>query len=70
MTRAARGVRRQVVMAGGTQRAEVRGVLEGRVEGFAQTADNWKWSKREETTKVNWWERVAFTRRRGVFMGM
>jgi hypothetical protein len=64
------GGKRRETAGGEVQRAEMAALLEGRVEGFAQTTSNWEWSKRGEQTKLNLRERVAFTRRRGVFMGM
>lgn len=68
MTRAARGVRlQQVVRWDAARRA---GLLEGRGEGFGQTNGGLEVVEKRKQTKLNWRERQAFTRRRGVFMGM
>ena len=63
------GGKRRETAGGEVQCAEVGSAI-GRVEGFAQTTGNWEWSRRGEQLELNLRERVAFTRRRGVFMGM
>jgi len=68
MTRAARGVRLQQVVRWDAARRE--GLLEGREEGFGQTNGGLEVVEKRKQTKLNWREREAFTRRRGVFMGM
>jgi hypothetical protein len=70
MTRAARGVRRSAAREVERNAQRKEGLLEGRVEGFAQTQRGIGSGRKEEQTKLKSRERVAFTRRRGVFMGM
>lgn len=68
MTRAARGVRLQQVVRWDAARRE--GLLEGREEGLGQTTGGLEVVEKRKQTKLNWREREAFTRRRGVFMEM